>query len=757
MGFGRIEPLKNQDQQDKPSGLAAGIVKEAARRKGIRLNWVHSNTPGIPALINGEADLWVSMVDTPERRRIIHITDPFLITEYSFFVLSDSPYRTWTDLTHARISLPNVEIYKTLLRRVAPDPTTVTATTYRNAWHSVIDGKADAVFIEQFNAAALLFEGGPREMRPISVPLPRISLGVASTFPVGPVADEIREEIKVMTRDGSLARLSDQWGYFPGLSMESIDNLNTERREERMLSAVAAAAVLILILSVSLFRSRRQQRRLVAAESAVRQSEAYYKGLVGLLPDTLYSVDRTGAPTAPLRDGGWRQTDVALSGLLSTPEHLDSVKRVIGTGEMAIGELRLPSGMFVEYRLIPALDGNGRVSGAMGILRDQTERRRAEEKQLELEDRLRSARQMETLGRLAGGVAHDFNNLLTVINGYSSLILADLEGHPSREHVVQVAKAGEQAAEITNQLLTFSRKQIVAPGSVLLNAVIEDISRIMQRLIGDNVTLTTVLEPSLRPILADAGQLKQMLLNLASNARDAMSGVGDLTIRTSNLAEAPAGIPSPCILLSVADTGQGMNPDVLEKIFEPFFTTKEIGHGTGLGLAMVHGIVHQAGGHIDVRSEPGAGTEFRIYFPAVDLKPELASAELVKPSGDPGSASILVTEDQDVVRQYCAEVLQSRGYSVLLAASGEEALEIAKVHSGKLDLLLTDVVMPGMSGCELAEKLIGERPTMKLLYMSGFANDALTPQGGIDVRTDCLTKPFSPDALLCAVQAALAN
>ena len=394
---------------------------------------------------------------------------------------------------------------------------------------------------------------------------------------------------------------------------------------------------------------------------------------------------------------------------------------------------------------------------------DVTERRRAEEALRKSEAQLRQAQKMEAVGRLAGGIAHDFNNILTVITGRSELLLMRLAAEDARRRDIELIKrTADRAATLTQQLLAFSRKQMLQPRVLDLNDVVAGMAQMLERLIGENIELVTAPAPRLWLVRADPAQLEQILLNLAVNARDAMLQGGRLTIATANedlddafVATHPGASPGPHAMLSVADTGHGMSPEVLAHVFEPFFTTKEVGKGTGLGLATVYGIVKQHDGYVHVDSTPGRGTTVRIYLERVTAP---AGAERASGGERPARASgtILLVEDEGALRDLAAEVLQDAGYSVLAAAHPGEALELAARHGDRIDLLLTDVVMPHMSGRDLADRLLPERPTMKVLYMSGYTDEAIVHHGVLDPGTVLLQKPFSPDSLTQKVRELLA-
>jgi CheY-like chemotaxis protein len=367
---------------------------------------------------------------------------------------------------------------------------------------------------------------------------------------------------------------------------------------------------------------------------------------------------------------------------------------------------------------------------------------------------------MEAIGRLSGGVAHDFNNLLTVINGYGDLALEKAEGNsPLWNYLQEIRKAGQRAAALTQQLLAFSRKQLLQPVVLDLNAVMRDTELMLRRIIGEDVHLVTHLEASLGAIRADPGQIHQALMNLVINARDAMPGGGTLTVETRNVdlgeefARLHRGMkPGRYILLSVADTGMGMDEETRAHIFEPFFTTKEHGKGTGLGLSMVFGIVKQSGGYIWVDSEPGKGSTFRIILPRLDSVP-VPPAGASRPVADRGgNETILVVEDEEEVRRLACAALRRSGYTVIEAANGNEAITFSRSVAGRIHVLVTDVVMPGMTGREVAEVLSAERSDLKILFTSGYTDDVVVHRAATAMDAGFLQKPFAPSALSAKVR-----
>jgi PAS domain S-box-containing protein len=390
----------------------------------------------------------------------------------------------------------------------------------------------------------------------------------------------------------------------------------------------------------------------------------------------------------------------------------------------------------------------------LSIFKDITEQR-------SLEKQLRQAQKMEAIGQLSGGIAHDFNNLLSVIIGYSEVLAERLpEGDPLHRNCEQIAKAGRSAASLTRQLLAFSRQQVLEPMVLDLNAVVLHVEKMLRRLIGENIDLTTALNPTLGRVKADPGQIEQVIINLAVNARDAMPNGGKLTIETANVdldqgyvQRHPLHPPGPYVLLTVSDTGAGMDADTQARIFEPFFTTKEIGKGTGLGLATVYGVVKQSGGFIWVYSEVGHGTTFKIYLPRT-AEAIGADRPVSSERSRGGTETVLLVEDEEALREFTATVLTQSGYTVLAAERPDKAIEISRRHKGPIHLMLTDVIMPGMNGRALAGSVAAIRPEIRVVYMSGYTG--FTHPGLVDSNVTLLQKPFTREALLHKVREGLA-
>jgi PAS domain S-box-containing protein len=505
------------------------------------------------------------------------------------------------------------------------------------------------------------------------------------------------------------------------------------------------------------------------AETKLRESEARLRVLVEQLPAVLWTVDKdlrfTSAVGAGLARLGLKRDEIVGKSLLDYFETSDpafppvAAHRRAVAGEAVTFHVEWKGGSYACHAE-PLHDGAGRVLGAICMSLDVTDRK-------QLEEQFRQAQKMEAVGRLAGGIAHDFNNLLMVIQGYADLLEERLPaGDGLRRNAEQIRTAAQRAAALTRQLLAFSRKQMLAPSVISIHSVVADMEKILQRLIGEDIRLETHSVPDLWMVKADRSQIEQVIMNLAVNARDAMPTGGRLTLETANVEldsscsrHSVVMSPGQYVMLAVTDNGAGMDAETQAHLFEPFFTTKEKGKGTGLGLATVYGIVKQSGGYIWVYSEPGQGTTFKVYLPrtaAAATRARKDDHDRAKPVRQ-GSETVLLVEDEEGVRQLAREYLETNGYKVLQAADGHAALELAGMHDGPIHLLMTDVVMPGISGRELAERITKVRPDVKVLYMSGYTDQAVVHHGMLDSGSMLLQKPFTMATLATKLREILAG
>jgi len=506
------------------------------------------------------------------------------------------------------------------------------------------------------------------------------------------------------------------------------------------------------------------------AEKALRESEAKYRNILENIAEGYYEVNLAGNFTffnqsvcqmiGYTREELLGMNDRNFTDQENAKKLYHAFNSVYQTGEPVRGfdwEIIRKDGTkrLVEASVSLIKDPGGQPTGFRGIVRDITEQKRAEQAMSALQEELRQSQKMEAIGRLAGGIAHDFNNLLTVISGNCQLSLLDLrEGDPLRENIEEIGIAADRATSLTRQLLAFGRRQILKFRVLDLNTILYNLDKMLRRVIGEDIELITLLKGDLGKVKTDPGQIEQVILNLAVNARDAMPNGGKLIIETENIeldeeyAHAHIGVkPGLYVRLSVSDTGLGMSSEVKEHIFEPFFTTKKNGEGSGLGLSTVYGIISQSGGDIWVYSELGHGTTFKVYLPRVDEPVEALGEKIEEREAPRGRETILFVEDEESVRKLAVQFLKRQGYRVLEASHGGDALLICKKFKDPIRLMVTDVVMPGMNGRELAENLLPLRSEMKVLYISGYTDNAIVQHGILEPGMPFLQKPFTMEVL----------
>jgi PAS domain S-box-containing protein len=571
--------------------------------------------------------------------------------------------------------------------------------------------------------------------------------------------------------DGTaLARIAELHSQFNALPIVAVIPSAEARLGRQILEAGAAEYLAMETLTRELLqKSIKYAVERMRAENALRQSEQRFHELFENAKDILFTLDLEGNVTSLNKSAeevmGWSRSEALQLNLKSlvAAEHLNlcgqMMQRILNEEPLQhfeIAMLRKDGRKVLLQASARLIYSNGEKHGIQGMARDITERR-------QLETMVQQSQKLEAVGRLSGGLAHDFNNLFCVISGHTELLTEQMEpAHPATRNLAQIKKAVDSASSLTRQLLAFSRKQVFHPRILDLNAAVVETKKMLGRLIGEQIEFFTSLHPALGTVRVDPVQLEQVLVNLVLNARDAMPQGGKLTIETGNLdleegarskrAIVPAG---KYVVLSVTDNGCGMDEEAQSRIFEPFFTTKELGKGSGLGLATVYGIVKQSGGFIWVYSELGQGTTIRVYLPRVDSSPAPLSLGNPRTEVRQGNETVLLVENTESLRNLAKELLKASGYAVLDAENGKEALRIASSFGGPIHLLLTDVIMPGIGGQQLAKQLTSLRPATRVLYMSGYSNDGIVQSGILESGAQLLEKPFTREILLRTVRQVL--
>jgi PAS domain S-box-containing protein len=673
--------------------------------------------------------------------------------------------------SHSAVGAPSVGANRSTLRLVEVTQRAIRAISVRKA--------AESHLAEMEGRYRGLLEAAPDAMVVVNEAGAIVLLNLQAEKQFGYSRDElIGQPVKVIIPEGFAERLvaddlrsaADALAQQIGTGIELVGRRKdaSEFPIEIMLSPLDSAEGILVTAAIRDISVRKE------AEATLRRSTQLVKLIYESVADVLYrlSVEPDGVyrfdfvNPAFLTATGMAQEQIVgrrVEEVLPESSHalvLGNYRRAIEERDRVSWQevaVYPPGTRIGEVSVVPVFDATGRCTHLLGSVHDVTEH------QL-LEEQLRQAQRLEAVGQLAGGIAHDFNNLLTAIRGYAELARRGLEeDEPRRDDLDQVIASADRAAALIKQLLAFSRRQVLQSEVLDPRAVVEGIAPLLRQLLGEHVELATCMAPDLGCIKVDASQLEQVVVNVAVNAADAMPDGGKLTIELSNVELDAAYVathaetaPGPYVLLAVSDTGTGMDAETRARIFEPFFTTKEVGKGTGMGLATVYGIVKQSGGSIYVYSEPGQGTTFRIYLPAVAQEPTAAAAEApaARPSSS-GAETILLVEDEPAVRGFTRRTLEELGYTVLEAAVGAEALAIAASHAGPIALLVTDVVMPGLQGHQLAAQLTAARPGLRVLYISGFTEKSVIHHGLPDHGVAFLAKPFSVDALGEAVRRVL--
>jgi PAS domain S-box-containing protein len=772
VAYMNLPPLGYTDDSGQPHGFVVDSFDAAARRVGLRLIWQRGGDTRTnnDALRMGALDLVATGTDSPERRKLFYVSDPWWSLQMVAVTRAVGPIRSDADLDGMRLAVPGA--VASLIGAEYPGSQVMVRGSSVEAADSVCTGGADAALFAMMFLRQLLLANSP-VCRDVSLRTldsrARIDYRLVARPQAAKEARALYRGLEAITEDGTLTAIA---ARHPPVStpyatrLSQLVRLSYERRIYRVVStAVGALLVLGIVFGI---RQQRARKRLAAVnarleedirartrtEAALRDSEARFRTLLDSAPQTVLALDPSGMIAfANAKAGqmfGYPHEELiwtSAGGLfperfVSGSFSVDALRELSSRRDLAA---RRKDGSEFPVEVSVSEPEASQIGLTLVFIADITER-------TALEHQLQQAQKLESVGRLAGGVAHDFNNLLTVISGYAQMALDDPQVGPElREPLEEISNAAGRATSLTRQLLIFSRRQMVSPKTVALNELVWQLEKMLRRLIGEDIELQLSLDPRTGFIRADPGHIEQVVMNLAVNARDAMPNGGRLTIETAarRVDEAFASLnpelrAGDYVLLKVTDTGTGMTPEVKARIFEPFFTTKELGKGTGLGLAMVYGIVRQTGAAVLVDSEPGRGTTFEILFPAVKAAAPAGMREPPAPEVFAGKETILLAEDEPGVRKYVREVLQMHGYHVLEAENGAEAMNAACRYAGPIHLLLTDVIMPELGGIDLAEKFTSIRPGTPVLLMSGYTDRVARRE----LAGAFIEKPFTPAALL---------
>lgn len=750
-------------ENERIVGFDIDLLEMICRTNGLRCSvQIVSFQEVFNALKEGRADIGVGAIYvTEERKRFINFTSPYLRTGLVYVYRADSEITE--DLSNKSIGVKKLATGEIKARELAQRFKGLQVVSFASTEESInalIDGRVDVVINDYINTMMLMHEKyiGKIKIKQglFSTPelITRDSIAIAVNMERQDLWNIFNRTLKEIKDSGIMDRMLERWPHIRGVS---------DYRRFIVYGLAGLMLLISLVITLSWYLRQKELYKLT------KENEERFRSVIENAPNPVIIASGSGKIIFLNR----RFREITGYDMEKIKEAGD-LNRYFEDG-VELKELAFSDEKVLEIKecKIRCLDGKSRIwdlqLGSIGkwgnerafiiVGRDVTEQR-------ELEEQLRQAQKMEVIGRFTGGIAHDFNNYLTAIIGFSQLVSMKLKDNPElRQHIDTVIESAEKAAGLTRQLLAFSRRQVMRPGVINLNEIILDMAKLIKRIIREDIELKLDLYPSLWNVKADPGQIEQVIMNLVSNARDAMPDGGILTIRTSNTflddeyARTHISVtPGEYVMLSVEDTGTGMTEDVKAHIFEPFFTTKELGKGTGLGLATVYGIVKQSGGNIWVYSEPGSGSIFKIYLPKTEEQAVKKTVSSFHPESIPsGKEEILIVEDNKEVRSFIKNVLKELGYTLYEAEDGIKALEILKERKGKVDLIITDLIMPNMRGDRLAEEVRRLYPGIKILFMSGYAENIITEKGIVKEGIKFLEKPLTARQLSLRVRESLSS
>ena len=766
IGYGDDAPLHFQDTNGEPTGLAVELVREAARRQGIRLVWSHDS-----GFNQQKFDMWVLQTDTPQRRKTVHLTEPYLQSESCFIVRADSAYRDPASLRNARVSHVNWPSQRQNLALLVPHAHLLPVTSSDLAIAALSEGRADAAYVNQYAILTSLLHGGsPVPFRIIAAHETRSQMSLASTAAAAPVADLLRDAMRDMAAEGAVTQAVERWAFFPNLTTDVISQMAREKHRERLLVAglVGVTILLVLVTGLAVATSRRSAQ--------LRRAKDLLARIADQVPGVVYQYR--------LRPDGTRHFPYASEAIRTiyrlSPEeankqssavtrilHPDDAAKIEETIQQSARNLspwvheyrvRFPDGTirWLRGNAVPQREADGSTLWH-GFITDITEQKQAEINLQALERKIQQTQKLESLGVLAGGIAHDFNNILTGIIGNASLATLEL---PEDSAVIpflrSITEGSKQAADLCRQMLAYSGRGRFVVRAVSVNRIVEETTKLLQIAVSKNASLRLELVPDLPAITADETQLRQVIMNLVINASDAIGDQqGAIRISTSvatldpsfsaGAVLAPDSPEKPHVCLEVSDSGCGMSPEVQARIFDPFYTTKFTGRG--LGLSAVLGILRGHKGGLKIDSQLGHGTTFTLCFPVAPVE-EQADTKIVQ-AHTPWKASglILVVDDDETIRRATSAMLQKLGFAVQVAEDGARGLEAFRADPSRFTLVLLDLTMPNKDGESVFVDMKALKPDVRVILMSGFSEKEATARFVGKGLASFLQKPFGFDDL----------
>ncbi len=778
IGYGQDAPMQFKDASGRPSGLAVELVNEAARRSGVKLEWIEGDGTKFQEI---GLDMWVLMTILPERLKNMHFSEAYLQTQSCLIIRADSPYREMSDLAKARISYNHHTVVHDALANLLPDSEKIPLPSSLAAIAALSDGTVDAALVDEYMVISESLEGKPHaRFRILPTRSPRRYMAISSTFATAAVADELRRAMQDLADSGELKPVVDRWAFYANPVTDTIGEFSAARRRIPWLVAGVVIMSLIAVAMVGLvMRSRRQAHRLHEAENLLRGIADRVPGLVYQFrqnPDGTFCLPYASEAIRRLYRIGPESVQQNADGFFA-PLHPDDRDAVLASLRQSAEQVtpwtcqyrvRFEDGIerWLAASAVPHREPD-RAIVWHGFITDITERKAAEASAQAFERKMQETQKLESLGVLAGGIAHDFNNLLTSILGNSNLASLDVPpDSPLQAHLEPIKRGCLRAAELCKQLLAYSGKGRFVVEKVDLHALLDETMELLRHSISKQCELRFNRADGLPPVEGDIAQLRQVIMNLVINASEAISaGPGIITVTTKlvagSLTEAigadvtsngPAG---PCVCLEISDTGSGMSEETKARIFEPFFTTKFTGRG--LGLAAVHGIVRGHHGVLEVESELGRGTTFKLLFPAAAGVADALSRPIEAPVSWHGSGCVLVVDDEEAVRQVCSALLTKFGFSVVLAADGREGIEMFQAGPDGYTLVLLDLTMPPPDGRQVFAELRRLRENIGVVLMSGF-NEEEVLSGFAGVRpVGFLQKPFEIQSFRDVIRRATGN